>query len=130
MAPAILYAVLTTRCGRDICPAARVINEDDFYARIQFRILEPEAHYLWLRANDDATLYLNGKIVLGQAVEDNGSSEDFPNASTTYADQSEQWADNNAPASSIFPVGNPLGKTFEIEWVNRGDTRGNFEWDN
>ena len=123
-------------CGFDdpiadanICPAARVINEDDFYARLQFRILEPQAHYLWLRANDDATLYVNGKIVLGEAVEDNGSSEDFPNASTTYADQSEQWAKNNAPASSIFPVGNPLGKTFEIEWVNRGNTRGNNEWD-
>jgi hypothetical protein len=108
-----------------VCAALQAVNEHDFYARIQFRILEPDAHYLQLRANDDATLYMNGEAVLGQAVVDNPSTVDYPNASTTYADQSEEWPNNNAPVSSIFPVGNPLGKTFEIEWVNRGDTRGN-----
>lgn len=110
-----------------VCPAVQNVNEHDFYARIQFRILEPRAGYLLLRANDDATLYMNGQAIIGESVDGNPSTEDYPNASTTYADQRDEWPNNNAPSSSIFPVGDPLGKTFEIEWVNRGDTRGNHD---
>lgn len=111
-----------------VCPELIAANEHDFYARIQFRILEPEAHYLWLQANDDATLYVDGLAVIGEAVPGDGSTEDFPNASTTYADQRYQWPENHAPVSSIFPIGDPTGKLFEIEWVNRGDSRGNSDW--
>ncbi|MBN1139778.1 MAG: DNRLRE domain-containing protein [Anaerolineae bacterium] len=111
-----------------VCPELAAANEHDFYARIRFRILESDAHYLWLKANDDATLYVDGLAVLGEAVPDDDSTTDFPNASTTYADQRYQWPENHAPVSSIFPVGDPAGKLFEIEWVNRGDSRGNGDW--
>jgi len=111
-----------------VCPELIAANEHDFYARIQFRILEPQAYYLRLQANDDATLYVDGLAVIGEAVPDDISTTDFPNASTTYADQRYQWPENHAPVSSIFPTGDPSGRLFEIEWVNRGDSRGNGDW--
>lgn len=108
-----------------VCQAVIDANQHDFYARIRFRITENTARYLRLQANDDATLYVDGLAVIGQGTPDNSSTADYPNASTTYADQRFQWTRNHAPVSSIFPIGNPLNKTFEIEWVNRGDTQGN-----
>ncbi|MGD8966322.1 MAG: DNRLRE domain-containing protein, partial [Anaerolineae bacterium] len=110
-----------------VCDDLVAANEHDFYVRIQFRILEPQAHYLRLWANDDATLYVDGRAVIGEAVPDDDSTVDFPNASTTYADQRYKWSENHAPVSSIFPIGDPPGKLFEIDWVNRGDGLGNCD---
>jgi hypothetical protein len=134
------FEVIGTNCPTDtvhgvppviapapVCQAVADVNSHDFYARIQFRIKEENARYLRLRANDDATLYMNGLAVIGEEVEGDPSAEDYPNASTTYADQRYEWANNHAPLSSIFPIGDPRDKTFEIEWVNRGDTRGNID---
>ncbi len=102
------------------------VGEDDFYARIAFRIADPSVRYLRLRANDDATLYVNGRAVIGQ---DDPTIDffdpDFPAASTTFADQTVQFPENERPVSNVFPVGFPTDKLFEIEWVNRADGRGN-----
>lgn len=100
---------------------------DDFYARIRFKIEDPTAKFLRLQANDDATLYMDGKAIIGQQdPRDTYFDEDYPDASSTYADLTkEEWADLVSPQSSVFPVGDVHGKSFEIEWVNRGDGRGN-----
>jgi hypothetical protein len=111
-----------------VCEAVADANPHDFYARIKFNITEPDAHYLWLRANDDATLYVDGLAVVGQEIPGvDISTSDFPNASSTYADQSLGWTENHAPRSSMFFVDDPLAHSYEIEWVNRGDGKGNYD---
>jgi hypothetical protein len=130
------FAATLDTCGGDppvipdapVCDAVADVNPHDFYARIKFTITEAEAHYLWLRANDDATLYVDGLAVIGQEIPGvDISTSDFPNASSTYGDQSLGWTENHAPRSSIFYVDDPLEHTYEIEWVNRGDGKGNSD---
>ena len=107
-------------------------NTNDFYARIRFRILDASVRRLRLSANDEATLYVDGLAV----IEPLDSA--FPNASTTYADQRSDaaaglnyiWSSATArPRSSIVAVSDPTGHEFEIEWVNRGDGKGNNDVD-
>jgi hypothetical protein len=102
-------------------------NTNDFYARIHFRIRDVSLRYLRLTANDDATLYVAGRAVI------EGPGDSFPEASTTYADQRRDdgagldyvYAGTARPASSVVAIDDPTQSEFEIEWVNRGDGKGN-----
>jgi len=102
------------------------VNPHDFWSRISFRITDGTPKWLRLLANDDATLYVDGVAVIdGADPFGNANFESFPPASTTYTDQRFEFPDNHAPRSSVVPIGDPRARRFEIEWVNRGESRAN-----
>ncbi len=111
-------------------PICAGVNPHDFWARIEFRVTTASPRWMRVLANDDATVFVDGTAVIdGADPFGRANYAGFPPASATYADQRYQWPENHAPRTSLFRVGDARSHRYEVEWVNRGDGRGNADYD-
>ena len=111
-------------------PVCAAVWPHDFYARIELRLRSSGEQWLRLRANDDATLYVDGRARINRPDPWPVTGRQpylFHAASTTFADPRFQWSENHVRQSSFVPIEAPERARLEIEWVNRGDGRGNAD---